>query len=386
MAGTKFAEPPSVNFIRGKRCAQRQAVPGVALAVQLQIDVQVLCTHCASCHSVKARLIVGGTMRIVSLLSSATEIVCALGLEEQLVGISHECDYPEAVLDRPVASRSCFDPAGLTSEEIDRAVRKAMAETGSVYTVDAEVLRELEPDLVLTQAVCDVCAVPAETAASAIQGMDSPARLLSLDAGDIEGIFKTVLEVAQACGIEERGRETVDALRRRLSDVDRRVAQAVRRPRVLALEWLDPPFTAGHWVPEMIERAGGIPAVGSAGERSREARPEELAASDPEVLLAIPCGYSLDEAEADVRSHESLLSQVGRRAVEAGDVWIGSGEYFSRSGPRIVDGIEALTAAIHPEVFDTARESGISRDTGILRAGANSAVRRYSPSKTAAEA
>lgn len=297
------------------------------------------------------------TVRIVSLLSSATEIVCTLGLEEHLVGISHECDYPKRVLDRPVASRSYFDPNGMTSEEIDRAVRAAMAETGSVYTVDAQVLRELQPDLVLTQAVCDVCAVPAEIAVSTLAGMDSPAQVLSLDAGDIEGIFRSMIDVAEACGIAERGQQTVYALRERLAEVDRRVAQAATRPKVLALEWLDPPFTAGHWVPQMIKRAGGVPAVGAAGERSREARSEELRESDPDVLLAVPCGYTLDKAEADALAHESLLWEVGSRAVEAGAVWLGSGEYFSRSGPRIVDGVEALARALHPELFTGSGEA-----------------------------
>ncbi len=184
-------------------------------------------------------------MKIVSLLAGATEIVCALGLEDQLVGISHECDYPPEVLDRPRISRPRFDPSELSSREIDRAVRDAVASGGSVYEIDAEELAKLSPHLVLSQAVCDVCAVPSEGAREVVEKARLDCEVLSLDAHSLRDILDTVNQVGEATGVRERAEACVGELRRRLHDVSRSVTSAVR-PRVLALEWLDPIFVPGH--------------------------------------------------------------------------------------------------------------------------------------------
>lgn len=287
--------------------------------------------------------------RIVSLLASGTEIVDALGLGERLVGISHECDHPAGLMDRPRVSRPRFDPAGLDSGAIDRAVRATMEEHGSVYAVDAERLAELRPSLILTQAVCEVCAVPTAGVRETVGRLGLDAEVLSLDAHTLEDILGTIREVAGAAGVPERGDAAADRLAARI----RRVEQAVdgaRRPRVLAIEWLDPPFTPGHWVPEMIAAAGGDCLAGEAGARSLETTWDALTGLDPDVLLIMPCGYGLDASVADADRHARRLAAVAPRAIEQGRAWVVDGSsYFNRSGPRAVDGVEILAGLLHPD-------------------------------------
>jgi iron complex transport system substrate-binding protein len=289
-------------------------------------------------------------MRIVSMLASATEAVYALGLEDHLVAISHECDYPPEALRLPLASRSRFDPSGLTSREIDAAVRRSMEEHGSVYEVDRDLLARLQPDLVLTQAVCEVCAVPTGSVLEAVRSLPTPPAVLSLDAHTLEGILAGIGEIAVAAGVAERGEKVVDGLRARLDRVSEAVA-GERRPRTLLLEWLDPPFSPGHWVPEMVALAGGDLLLGGAGERSVEVGWGEVEGLDPDVLLIEPCGYGLEEARADADAHRGALLDIAGRAVAAGDAWLLHSSYFSRSGPRVVDGVEALARLLHPNRF-----------------------------------
>lgn len=284
------------------------------------------------------------------MLASATEAVYALGLEDQLVGISHECDYPPEALRLPRASRSRFDPAALTSGEIDSAVRRSMEEYGSVYEVDRALLAELQPDLVLTQAVCEVCAVPTGSVVEAVAGLSAPPLVLSLDAHTIEGILASIADVADAAGVAGRGREVVGGLRSRLDGVIEAVA-GEERPRVLLLEWLDPPFSPGHWVPEMVALAGGDLLLGTAGDRSVEVDWRDLDGLDPDLLLIEPCGYGLAEARIDAESHGEALSRVAERAIERGGAWLLHSSYYSRSGPRVVDGVEALARVFHPDRF-----------------------------------
>lgn len=287
--------------------------------------------------------------RIASFLASATEIVVALGLEDRLVAISHECDYPPRVLDRPRLSRPRFDPAGLSSGEIDRAVREAMRDHGSVYEVDGAMLEAVRPDLVLTQAVCEVCAVPTPGVQELVRERGIGSEVLSLDAHTLEGIFETVLRVGEAAGVAERARELVVGYRARLE----RVEEAVRgepRPRVLALEWLEPPFAPGHWTPEMIERAGGVSLVGRVGAPSTELGWEELAGLDPDVLIVMPCGYGLEASRAEADRHAEQMRGVAGRAIESGCAFVVDGSsYFNRSGPRAVDGVEILAGLLHPD-------------------------------------
>jgi len=290
-------------------------------------------------------------MRIASLLASGTEIVCALGLSDQLVAISHECDYPVTILDRPRVSRPRFDPMGLSSGAIDAELRRVMAEHGSAYAVDEDALRQARPDLILTQNVCEVCAVPTPLAEQAIKALGKGVEILSLDAHDVTGILHTVRRVAEAAGAHEAGVNLVSGLRRRLEAVATRVA-AAGRPSVLVLEWLDPPFIPGHWGPEMVEIAGGVNVLGTTGKRSTQSSWDRLGGLDPDVLLVAPCGYALAEARADANKFSAELQAIAPRAIAEGRAWVADGSaYFNRSGPRVADGIEILAAILHPERF-----------------------------------
>ncbi len=288
-------------------------------------------------------------MRIASLLASATETVCALGLEEHLVAISHECDYPPSVLDRPRVSRPRFDPTGQSSAAIDAAVRRAMREHGSVYVVDHERLRALQPDLLFAQAVCQVCAVPTSLAADAARLVGEEVKVVSVDAHTVDEIFESMLAVGRAAGAEAAAERLVQALKARLAAVAQAVA-GCDRPRVLAIEWLDPPFVPGHWVPEMIERAGGRCVAGAAGRPSRETTWEALAGLDPDVLVVMPCGFDLDRSRTEAARYRNELARVAERALNSGRAFVVDGSaYFNRSGPRTVDGVEILAALLHPE-------------------------------------
>lgn len=289
-------------------------------------------------------------VRIVSLLGSATEIVCALGLDEYLVGISHECDHPARVLDRPRLSRPRFDAKGMTSEEIDAAVRRCMRDHGSVYTIDLDRLDSLSPTLLISQAVCEVCAVPTGSVRDAAGSLRHPPELLSLDAHSLDEIFGTILDVGRATDRSAVARELLDSMRARIHRVRTAVADQPR-PSVLLLEWLDPPFAPGHWVPEMIEAAGGHNLVGTAGSRSDEIDPADLIGIDPDVLLIEPCGFGILEGMADADRHSDLLHAVAPRAIAEGRAWVLDSALFSRSGPRVVDGIELLAPLFHPSRF-----------------------------------
>ena len=285
------------------------------------------------------------------MLSSATEIVYELGLQEHLVAISHECDYPAEALRLPRASRIRFDPAGLTSGEIDAEVRRCMMEYGSVYAVDVDTLRDARPDLILTQAVCEVCAVPTGSVTDVVDALPSRPTVLSLDAHTLEEILHTVAQVADAAGDSRRGAEAVARLGGRLD----RVAEAVAgrpRPRALALEWLDPPFAPGHWIPEMIEHAGAESLLGTAGGHSVEIPWAQAEGLDPDHLLLIPCGYDLEQSRADAERARARLGALAPRALAEGRSAIGHSAFFSRSGPRVVGGIEALAAWLHPGALD----------------------------------
>lgn len=297
-------------------------------------------------------------IRIASLLASGTEIACALGLGDRLVGISHECDYPPEVLDRPRLSRPRFDPTRLTSGAIDAEVRRAMREQGSVYVVDADRLAAVRPDLILTQAVCDVCAVPTASAREAAASLGYEPTIVSLDSHNLEGIFCSILDVGRAAGVADRAEAVVAQLQRRLEVVGERVAYRPE-PRVLALEWLDPPFVPGHWVPEMVEEAGGRNIAGTAGGRSYEVTWSELEELAPDILIVMPCGFGLEAGRADAFRHAQQLRSVAPEAFEAQRVYVvDASSYFNRSGPRVVDGTEILAAILHPEIFPQANLVG----------------------------
>lgn len=291
-------------------------------------------------------------MRIASFLASGTEICVALGLQESIVAISHECDWPPDVLDRPRISRPRFDPAGLSSGEIDHALRQAMLEHGSVYEVDEQLLSDLAPDIILTQAVCEVCAVPTPGVRELVSRRSIPSTVVSLDAHTVQDILDSIVQVGAAAHAAGEAADVVAEIGARMDRVKRAV-EAATRPRVLALEWLDPPFTPGHWVPEMIEMAGGRNVMGSAGSHSVQTTWDELEDLDPDVLLIMPCGYGLDATKRDAESARARLRTVAPRAIDARRAFVVDGSaYFNRSGPRFINGIEILAGLLHPELFD----------------------------------
>jgi iron complex transport system substrate-binding protein len=237
-------------------------------------------------------------VRVASPLPSATEIVCALGLADQLVGVSHECDYPpEVVADLPRLTRSAI-PSGLTGADIDAAVSERLRRNESLYTLEEALLAELKPDLVITQDLCDVCAVSFSEVKRLAARLPGNLAVLSLTPPNLNGIFDDVQTVAAALGVPERGGKLITQLRQRLERVRQSVADKPR-PRICALEWLDPPFAAGHWVPEMIALAGGEEVLGRAGEKSFRVTWEQVIVAQPEVILLIPCGYSVEAAQRE---------------------------------------------------------------------------------------
>jgi len=288
-------------------------------------------------------------MRIASLLPSATEIVCALGLADTLVGVSHECDYPPAIVsDLPKLTCSAI-PHGLTSAEIDATVSERLRRGESLYLLEEARLAELKPDLLITQELCDVCAVSYDAVCNLSARLPGKPQVISLTPPNLTGIFQDIETVAKATGTEARGQRLVAQLRKRLGEVTARVA-GKPRTRVFALEWLDPPFAAGHWVPEMVALAGGEEVLGRAGEKSFRVTWAQISAAQPEVILLIPCGYS---AEAAQQEWDALPKPPGWEQIPAaqnGRVYaLDANSYCSRPSPRLVDGIEQLAQLLHPE-------------------------------------
>jgi iron complex transport system substrate-binding protein len=287
--------------------------------------------------------------RIASMLASGTEIIAALGLDDRLVAISHECDHPPRLLDRPRISRPRFDPASLDTAGIDRAVRDAVAAHGSVYEIDLGMLERLRPDLILTQAICEVCAVPTAGVEQALDACRLDARVLSLDAHTVDEILASITAVGAAAGAPAQAHTLVTDMRTRIERV-RDAVRAAARPRVLALEWLDPVFVPAHWVPGMIELAGGENLLGRAGARSVQTSWDAVADLDPDLLVIMPCGYGIDAARSDADRHAAPLQRIAARAIDADRAFVVDGSsFFNRSGPRVVDGIEILGGLLHPD-------------------------------------
>jgi len=280
-------------------------------------------------------------VRILSLLPSATEIVYALGLEEELVGVTHECDWPPAARSRRQVSFSALPPAA-SPGEVDRLVSATVNGGEPIYHLDTEAVGELRPELVLTQDLCAVCAVPSGHVNAALEVLGCRAEVLSMDPSSLDGVLACVLEVGAATGAHVRAAELVDSLRARLDTVAARVAGR-DRPRTFALEWSDPPFNAGHWVPEMIELAGGEPVLASRGTPSVRVGWEQVASAAPEVVVFMPCGYDLEAASSEARGLLDRAELAGVTRLFAVD----ASSYFSRPGPRLVDGVEILASALH---------------------------------------
>jgi iron complex transport system substrate-binding protein len=299
----------------------------------------------------------GQTPRIVSLLPSATEIVCALGLEESLVGITHECDYPPSAAGKQRLTASKISHESMSSAEIDHAVRSQLDGHGSIYELDEELLRSLAPDLIITQELCDVCAVSYRTVERAARMLETDARVISLEPNTIEDIFANIGTVGQLAGREREAAQLVERLRERLRHLSDALEGVKRRPRTLMLEWLEPAFAPGHWVPEQVRLAGGDEGFGRMGQPSRTTTAEEIRAYSPEVIVMIPCGYYKEDILRQLPQSRLPAGWGDLPAVLSGEVWaVDATSYFSRPGPRVVDGAEILARILHPEVFGQPEE------------------------------
>jgi len=291
-------------------------------------------------------------MRIVSLLPAATEICFALGLGSDLVGVSPECDYPPAARTKRVVSRALIDGAAKTSAEVSRMVGERLEAGGSLYQVDEGALRELEPDLVLTQGLCEVCAPSLGDVAEVASRLPKRPQVVSLDPHRLRDVLEDVRRVGAACGRADAAEDVVAGLRERIDAVAERVREARVRPKVLCLEWLEPLFLAGHWVPEMVEIAGGTCVLAKPGEKSLRAEPRDLVMAAPDVAVLMPCGFHMDRTREEAPTVTAQPWWADLPAARRDRVWLVDGSsYFNRPGPRLVDGLEILAHILHPNLF-----------------------------------
>ncbi len=294
--------------------------------------------------------------RIVSLLPAATEIVGALGLLDSLVGVSHECDFPDEANSKPRVTHCALHEEqqrrDVPSAEVDRWVRETLASTGTLYTLDEPLLRALRPDLILTQKLCDVCAVGYGSVAKMAAQLSGPPRVVNLEPSCLSDVFANIALVAQVAGVPQRGEDVVRRLRARVRDVHERIAKTTHRPKCYLMEWVDPPYCAGHWNPELVQIAGGEEIFGRFGARSTPVAWDEVRRARPEVLVLALCGWSVERA---VREEPLLQLYEGWHdlpAVQNGQVFAVDGSaWFSRPGPRLIESLELLAGLLHPELF-----------------------------------
>jgi len=290
-------------------------------------------------------------MRVVSLLPAATEIVAALGLADELVGISHECDHPPEVNEKPRVTHCPIHGGHLPSAAVDRWVGDTLAATGTLYTMDEKLMRRLGPEVIVTQRLCDVCAVEYGSVAAFAATLPGPPRVLNLEPSSVVDILQDIRRVGAALGVPERAATVVAALEARIEAVRARAAAAPRR-RCVLLEWIAPPFRSGHWNPELVEIAGGTDPLGRKGEDAARIPWEAVLAAAPEVLVLACCGYDVARTMADVPLLRGRPGWESLPAVQQGEVYVVDGSaYFSRPGPRIVDSLEMLAELLHPDLF-----------------------------------
>jgi iron complex transport system substrate-binding protein len=292
-------------------------------------------------------------VKVVSLLPSATEIVYALGQEDQLVGVTFECDEPARARQDKTIVIGGRDTSGMTPGAIDAYVRAQVAAGEDLYTLHADALAALAPELILTQDLCRVCALPAGQVEDALDYLGCTAEVVSLDPHTLEDVLVTILTVGQHTGAEPEAGRLVTTLRRRLAAVADRVADR-DRPAVAVIEWVDPPFTAGHWVPDLVSAAGGVPVAALPGGRSAATGWAQIAAARPDLAVVAPCGFHLDDAAAQAEQATRQLPGIPVWAIDADGLVV-------RPGPRLVDGVEALAAIIHPEVFGRPPAAAVRR-------------------------
>jgi iron complex transport system substrate-binding protein len=287
-------------------------------------------------------------MRIVSLVPHATELLFALGLGDDVVAVTHECDFPEEVLALPHVTRDVL-PAGLSAAEIDAAVRERTEQGKAIYELDEERLGELEPDLIVTQELCAVCAVSYDDVVEVAERIPTAPRVISLDPKTLGEAMGDIRTIAQATGVRDAALDLVTRQRARIDAVRRAVKDADPVP-VAAIEWLDPVFVAGHWTPQIIELAGGADVLGFAGEHSEQSTWETVAAARPEIVVAMPCGYDAERSRDEALRYADELRRLGAKRIVAVD----ASAYFSRPGPRLVDGLELMAHILHPDLVPEA--------------------------------
>jgi iron complex transport system substrate-binding protein len=290
--------------------------------------------------------------RIISLLPAATEIAAALGLIDQVVAVSHECDFPEQATRRPRVTECPIHDAGLTSAEVDAWVRRALRENGTIYAIDEPLLRTLQPDVILTQRLCDVCAVGYGTVAKLALTLPGPPRVVNLEPTSLADIFEDIRRVADACNVRERADALIGNLSERVENVRQRAMRIPNRPRCFLMEWVDPPFCSGHWGPELVVIAGGHDPLGRKNQPSAQIEWQQVLDARPEIIVLALCGYDIDRALCD---YELLRRFPGFGSVPAavnGQVYVvNASAYFARPGPRIVDSLEILAGILHPSEF-----------------------------------
>ncbi len=296
-------------------------------------------------------------LRVVSLIASATEIVCALGHENSMVGRSHECDFPSSIKSLPSCTSPKFDIEGL-SYEIDQRVKAIVQEGLSVYRVDAQMLEELKPSHIITQSQCEVCAVSLRDVEEAVcQLTSSRPAIVSLEPNSLADVWLDIQRVGNALDVEERAASLITQLKSRMNAIKERAESATSRLRVAFIEWIDPLMAGGNWIPELIEMAGGLNLFGEAGRHSPFMEWSELAASDPDVIVISPCGFNVERTSAEVGYLQGLAGWNGLKAVRNHKVVIADGNsYFSRPGPRLVESLEILAEVLHPDLFDFGHE------------------------------
>lgn len=291
-------------------------------------------------------------MRVCSLLPSATEIAFALGLGDSVVAVTHECDYPPEAKSKPIVVKSLVDAATASSAEIDRSIGERLRGGKGIYAIDLPRFLEASPDLILTQQLCDVCAVDYDEVVAAARALERSPKIVSLTPTVLADVLRDIERVGEAAGREREAAALVARLKARIAAVRERTSSCSDRPRVACIEWLDPVYNAGHWVPEMVELAGGIDGLGKKGEPSAKIPWDGVVQSAPEVIVLLPCGFEIERTLKEIDLLKRLPGWSDLPAVREGEVFAVNGSaYFNRPGPRLVEGLELLARLIHPKLF-----------------------------------
>lgn len=298
----------------------------------------------------KANVIRCSLMKLVSFLPSATEILYELGVGDQVLAVTHECNYPAEAMTKPRVIHSSFDPQKMSSQEIDNKVMELVDAGKDIYIIDEQVLKKANPDLIVAQGICEVCSPYTREINKAVTLLGGKPEVLVLDPKNLDGILENIIEVGNKVGKQEKAKDFVIKLQKRIDYIQN--TPKVSRPKILCIEWLDPFFSAGHWIPQMVEIAGGINGISSTGDRSRKIQIDEMISFDPDIVILMPCGFDVNRTLVE---YEKLLENnkwKKIKAVSRGEVYVvNANEYFSKPGPRTVTGLEILAKIIHPDTF-----------------------------------